>query len=54
MFDSEIIYHTFVAVSNSRAAEVYADLGYYEHRPEIDDEIAVQNAKHEGLQSAAA
>jgi uncharacterized protein (DUF433 family) len=39
---------------NLSAAQVYAALSYYyEHRPEIDAEIAAQNAEHERLRSTA-
>jgi uncharacterized protein (DUF433 family) len=40
--------------SNLTAAQVYAALSYYyEHRAEIDAEIAVQNVEHERFRSAA-
>ena len=39
---------------NLSAAQVYAALSYYyEHRPEIDAEIAAQNTEHERLRGVA-
>jgi len=40
--------------TNLSAAQVYAALSYYyEHRAEIDAEIAAQNVEHERFRSAA-